>query len=142
MTIVLLNNAGHIVPLGCYFLNQLQFQLTKCKQWGKQKLADWDREDLILWTDILKTTSHLGVSVNNITFTFLKYVGTTYACKHSLRGTPNVCSTLWQNFWRDPSLDKTGHPAVILHQQLKKYIAEEPETQHQIALPLTVFLQI
>ena len=54
----------------------------------------------------------------------------------------NVCSAFWQNFWRDPSLDKTGKKALLLQRQLKKYIAEDPETKHQMALPLVVFLLI
>ena len=54
----------------------------------------------------------------------------------------NVCITFWKNFWRNPSLDETGHKALILSRQLKKYIAEDPETKHQITLPLIVFLHI
>ena len=52
----------------------------------------------------------------------------------------NVCSAFRQNFRRDPSLDKTGKKALLLQRQLKKYIAEDPETKHQMALPLVVFL--
>ena len=33
-TIGCLNHAGHIVPLGCYFLNCLQFHPQKCNKWG------------------------------------------------------------------------------------------------------------
>ena len=54
----------------------------------------------------------------------------------------NVCATFWANFWDNPSLDKTGKKALILANQLKKYIKEDPETRHQMELPLSVFRKI
>ena len=39
LTIGRLNHASHILLLGRYFLNRLQFRLQKCKEWGAQKLA-------------------------------------------------------------------------------------------------------
>ena len=85
-TIGRLNHAGHILPLGRYFLNRLRFRLRKCKEWGAQKLATWDREDLTLWTRLLKKAAQEGVSINQVTFTVPSHTGTTDACEHGLGG--------------------------------------------------------
>ena len=50
--------------------------------------------------------------------------------------------TFRSNFRRDPSLDESGEFSIILKRQIKKYIAEDPETVHQMAISLLVFLKI
>ena len=60
-TIGRLNHAGHILPLARYFLTRLRYRLKMCKEWGKQKLAPWDKSDLQLWIKILKQASQEGV---------------------------------------------------------------------------------
>ena len=85
-TIGRLNHAGHILPLGRYFLNRLRFRLQKCKKWGAQKLAEWDREDLKLWIRLLKKAAQEGVSINHVTFTVPSHIGTTDACEHGIGG--------------------------------------------------------
>ena len=42
---------------------------------GRQKLANWDHDDIVLWTHMLKPTAQSGVSLNNIMFTVPEYVG-------------------------------------------------------------------
>ena len=57
-----------------------------CKDWGKQKLAPWDKSDLQLWIKLLKQASQEGVSLNDITFTTPTHVGTTDACETGMGG--------------------------------------------------------
>ena len=85
-TIGRLNHAGHILPMARYFLTRLRYRLKMCKEWGKQKLADWDRADLELWLKILKQATQVGVSINNITFTTPTHIGTTDACETGMEG--------------------------------------------------------
>ena len=85
-TIGRLNHAGHILPLARYFLPRLRYRLKMCKEWGKQKLAKWDEEDLHLWLIFLRRAAQEGVSINNITFTTPTHVGTTDACETGMGG--------------------------------------------------------
>ena len=64
-----INHVRHILLMGRYFFNQLRYQLSKCKKWGRQKLADWDQEDLDLWIIILHKSSTKGVNIKNVTCT-------------------------------------------------------------------------
>ena len=85
-TIGRLNHAGHILPLGRYFLTRLRYRLMMCKKWGKQKLAKWDCEDLELWIIFLENASQKGININNITYTRPTDIGTTDACETGMGG--------------------------------------------------------
>ena len=54
----------------------------------------------------------------------------------------NLCSAFRENFRSDPAVDENNNVCLILKRQLKKYIAEDPETIHQMSLPIIVFLKI
>ena len=85
-TIGRLNHAGHILPLGRYFLTRLRYRLMMCKKWGRQKLAKWDCEDLELWIIFLENASQKGININNITYTRPTDIGTTDACETGMGG--------------------------------------------------------
>ena len=81
-----LNHAGHILPAGRYFLNRLRYRLNKCKEYGRQKLAKWDIDDLNLWIDLLEYCAQEGVDLNHMNYTKPTNVGCTDACEHGLGG--------------------------------------------------------
>ena len=85
-TIGRLNYAGHIIPAGRYFLNRLQYRLSTCKEFGKQKLAKWDPEDLKLWLDLLDHSSQTGIDLNTLNYTVPTNIGCTDVCEHGLGG--------------------------------------------------------
>ena len=85
-TIGQLNHAGHILPLGRYFLNRLRFRLWKCKEWGAQQLAISDREDLTLWTPLLKQSPQEGLRIHHEPSTVPSPIGTTARRQHVPRG--------------------------------------------------------
>ena len=72
--------------MGRYFLNRLRYRKTKCIQWGRQKLADWDIADLKLWMTILESASQNGISLNDVNYTEPTDIGITDACEHGIGG--------------------------------------------------------
>ena len=85
-TIGRLNHVEYIMPIGRYFLNRLRFRLSKCEQYGKQKLAKWDVEDLELWKIFIHKAAQDGIDINNVTYTYPTSVGIKDACKTGLGG--------------------------------------------------------
>ena len=51
-----------------YFLYRLRYRLSKCMQWEKKKVADWDISYLKLWIKFLYKEAEDGVDINNITY--------------------------------------------------------------------------
>ena len=79
-----LNHVGYILPTGKYFLNRLQGLLNRCQRFGKQKINESKRKDLILWKTLLDNTSTKILSINNITCTTYNILIHTDACEHGI----------------------------------------------------------
>ena len=90
-----LNHAGFIIPAGRYFLTRLRFRLKQCKQFGKQKLQPWDRQDLRLWIIILQQVSTLGIDINMVNFTLPTDIAKSDACEIGMGGY-NQCGLAWR----------------------------------------------
>ena len=81
-----LNHAGFIIPVGRYFLSRLRHRLKMCKQFGKQKLQIWDKNDLKLWIKILQQVSTFGISLNMVNFTKPTDITMSDACEIGMGG--------------------------------------------------------
>ena len=90
-----LNHAGFIIPVGRYFLSRLRFRLKMCKQFGKQKLQPWDKQDLKLWITLLQHVSTLGIDINMVNFTSPTDISKSDACEIGLGGY-NDCGLAWR----------------------------------------------
>ena len=63
-----LNHLGFILPQARYFLNRIRYMFLNSQKHGPQHVEERVREYLHLWQNFINHASHVGVSINLITF--------------------------------------------------------------------------
>ena len=90
------NHIGYILPIARYFLNRLRHLLTRCQRFGKQKMKDWEINDLNLWKDFLSHATNIGVSFNHIAFTKHNETILTDASEYGIGGYNPFTGEAWR----------------------------------------------
>ena len=90
-----LNHAGFIIPVGRYFLSRLRHRLKTCKQFGKQKLQTWDKNDLKLWIKFHQQVFTFGINLNMVNFTKPTNITMPGTCEIGL-GRYSDCGLAWR----------------------------------------------